>query len=68
MAIPGEEYLHKKSGHVVTVLDLAQLQTGWPTVHLSDMQIMVIYVHNAKLWVRTEAEFDDGRFELVPRK
>lgn len=65
MAKPGEQYLHKKSGSRVNVVDLAKLQTGWPTTHLGDMDVMVIYEHGGGLWVRSEAEFDDGRFELV---
>jgi hypothetical protein len=57
------EYRHVKSGAKVTVLDFATLQTGFPSHRLQDMQPMVIYEHNARLWVRSEEEFSDGRFE-----
>ncbi len=58
-------YRHKKTGHIVRVIELARLQTQWPTTHLDDMDIMVVYVHAGNTWVRAEREFDDGRFEVV---
>jgi hypothetical protein len=64
MAELGKLYKHKKSGHIVKVIHIGRLQTAFPTTHLDDMQIMVIYYHDFNVWVRSEAEFNDGRFEL----
>lgn len=62
----GKQYRHKKSGHIVTVMHIARLQTAWPSAYLGDMHVMVVYEHNGNLWVRSEAEFSDGRLEPVP--
>lgn len=55
-------YRHVKSGRVVHVLHLACLQTTHPCVHLKDMETMVVYEEGGNVWVRSEKEFDDGRF------
>ena len=64
MATLGKLYKHKKSGHMVQVIHIGKLQTAEPTEILKDMEPMVIYYHNFNIWVRSEKEFDDGRFEL----
>jgi hypothetical protein len=65
MAEVFRNYRHKKSGLVVIVTAIARLQTAWPSTHLDDMELMVVYAHNNNTWVRSEREFDDGRFELL---
>lgn len=55
-------YRHVKSGHVVRVIAIARLQTAFPSTRLQDMEPMVVYVHGGNTWVRSEVEFDDGRF------
>jgi len=58
-------YRHVKSGHIVRVLHIAKLQTEHSRVHLKDMQTMVVYTHGGNVWVRSEIEFNDGRFTEV---
>lgn len=58
-------YRHVKSGYVVRVTGIARLQTAFPSNRLQDMEPMVVYVHDGNTWVRSEAEFDDGRFVKV---
>jgi hypothetical protein len=65
MAREFQVYRHKKSGHVVRVTAIGRLQTNNPSAHLRDMEPMVVYVHDGNTWVRSEDEFDDGRFEEV---
>ena len=31
--------------------------------YMKDLQTMILYEHEGSLWVRSEEEFDDGRFE-----
>lgn len=63
---PYGRYLHKKSGHIVRVLGLGKLQTAKPCIGgLKDMEVMVAYEHEGNLWIRSLAEFSDGRFEEV---
>lgn len=63
MARVGQLYKHVKTGHIVQVLHMATLQTAMPSTYLDDMSTMVVYLHGGRIWVRSEAEFDDGRFE-----
>lgn len=65
MAQVDQFYRHIKSGHIVKVTDIARLQTASPSAGLQDMEPMVVYVHDGNTWVRSEAEFDDGRFVNV---
>jgi len=58
-------YQHVKSGYIVHVLHLARLQTAHPSAHFNDMEIMVVYEHGGNVWVRSEEEFDDGRFKEI---
>ena len=58
-------YKHVKSGYIVHVLHLARLQTAHSCAHLNDMEIMVVYEHSGNIWVRSEEEFDDGRFREI---
>lgn len=59
-----ERYRHVKRGTVYEVVGRAELQVN--NIALCDGVTMVIYRgDDGKLWVRGEAEFMDGRFEIV---
>lgn len=59
---------HKKRDTLYVELGRAELQVStYPgNVELSEGAVLVVYQGvDGKLWVRTEAEFNDGRFEEV---
>jgi len=59
---PPERYRHVKRGTVYEVVGRAELQVN--SIALADGATMVVYRgDDGKLWVRSEAEFMDGRFE-----
>ena len=56
-----DKYRHLKSGHVVTTMYEAKMQTSVP---VGDMTPVIVYSHDNNVWVRPVNEFCDGRFEL----
>lgn len=60
-------WLHKKRGTTYVQVGLARLQTEFPSLHLDDMTVMMVYRSESDglLWVRSEAEFRDGRFAAL---
>jgi hypothetical protein len=59
-------FRHVKTGHIAKIVHLGRLQKA-PETQLNDMDRMVVYIHDDKFWVRSEAEFLDGRFEKLER-
>lgn len=55
---------HKKRGTTYEIIAIAKLQYSG---RLDDMTEMVVYRSDSdgSLWVRSEKEFKDGRFELL---
>jgi len=53
---------HKKRGTTYRVIGEGSIQTGFP---LEDMDVVVVYQseQDGRIWVRSAAEFTDGRFE-----
>jgi hypothetical protein len=65
VTLPGQiggTWRHRKRGSVYPLVEEARLQTDGAT--LSDMEPMRVYrAADGSLWVRSAAEFHDGRFE-----
>ncbi len=60
----GERWRHKKRGTTYEIVGLAKLQYSG---RLDDMTPMIVYrsESDGSLWVRSEKEFGDGRFERL---
>lgn len=61
---PAKRYRHKTRGTIHILQGCARLQTSTP---LTDMAEVVVYFsEDGECWVRSKAEFFDGRFEAIP--
>jgi len=60
----GQRVKHKKRGTTYVVVDKATLQYSG---RLDDMTPMIVYrsEDDGRLWVRSEKDFNDGRFEKI---
>ena len=58
---PGTKFRHKKTGGVYTLESYATIE--------ATMTQAIVYRHfkTGKVWVRSEKEFFDGRFEYFPK-